>query len=263
MPTIKALIQKISSFLSVPWTQKIFKAFYFFSLSGMNYGGGDGENSGEKNALDFVKFSSGEKPIIFDVGANQGQYARLLGNKFKEAQIFSFEPSKTTYDLLRDKVKDLSNITCENIGFDRENKEIMLYSDSVGSGLASIYQRELSYIGITMDKTEKITVRTIDSFCAERAIKKITLLKLDIEGNEFNALLGAKRMIDNGAIGYIQFEFGGCNIDSKIFFRDFFFLLCDKYKIYRILKNGLREIKTYQETLEIFITTNYLCELKK
>jgi hypothetical protein len=86
---------------------------------------------------------------------------------------------------------------------------------------------------------------------------------LDIEGNEFNALLGAKRMIDNGAIDYIQFEFGGCDIDAKVFFRDIFLYLHDKYKIYRILRKGRQEIKIYRELLEIFVTTNYFCELKK
>lgn len=65
-------------------------------------------------------------------------------------------------------------------------------------------------------------------------------------------------MICNNKIEVIQFEFGGCNIDSRTYFQDFYYLLKDNYKIYRILKNGLIEIKSYKEIYEIFITINYL-----
>jgi len=263
MPKIQTILGKIADHLSFPQTQRFFKMLYLFSLNAMNYGGGAAENSGEENALDFIKIPAGEKPIIFDVGANQGQYAHLLRNKFKETQIFSFEPAKISFNILKEKTKDLGNIIYENIGFDQEDREITLYSPNEGSGLASVYQRDMSHIGIAMDKTEKVTMRTIDSYCAEKAIKKINFLKLDVEGNELNALLGAKKMIDSDAIDYIQFEFGACNVDSKVFFRDIFSLLKDKYRIYRILKKGLFEIKIYRETLELFVTTNYFCELKK
>ena len=65
-------------------------------------------------------------------------------------------------------------------------------------------------------------------------------------------------MINDKRIDAIQFEFGGCNIDSRTFFQDFFYLLKDHYKIYRVLKDGLLEMPIYKETYEIFITINYL-----
>jgi hypothetical protein len=83
---------------------------------------------------------------------------------------------------------------------------------------------------------------------------------MDVEGNELNILNGAKRMIENDSIDFIQFEFGGCNIDSRTFFQDFFYLLKERYRIYRILKNGLYPIDSYSEKYEIFITTNYLAQ---
>ena len=73
-----------------------------------------------------------------------------------------------------------------------------------------------------------------------------------------NALQGAIELINNKKIDYIQFEFGGTNIDSKTYFRDFYYLLNSNYKIYRILKDGLFEISTYKETYEIFSAINYL-----
>jgi hypothetical protein len=65
-------------------------------------------------------------------------------------------------------------------------------------------------------------------------------------------------MIASGAIDWIQFEFGRCNIDSRTYLRDFFGLLNSHYVIYRLLRNGFRPIRHYHETYEIFTTTNFI-----
>jgi len=69
-------------------------------------------------------------------------------------------------------------------------------------------------------------------------------------------------MLHSGSIDFIQFEFGGCNIDSRTYFQDFYYLLKDNYKIYRIVKDGIYPINQYREMYEAFITTNYLAEKK-
>jgi hypothetical protein len=79
-----------------------------------------------------------------------------------------------------------------------------------------------------------------------------------VEGHELAVLKGAHRMIDRNAIEIIQFEFGGTSLDSRSYFKDFFQLLSPKYRIYRILPRGLRELKAYSEKLEIFQSANYL-----
>ena len=88
------------------------------------------------------------------------------------------------------------------------------------------------------------------------------MLKLDIEGYEFNALKGASEMIARGLVCAIQFEFGGTSIDARVYLRDFFRLLEDRYRIYRILQNGLWELSSYSEYDELFVTTNFLALIK-
>lgn len=88
-------------------------------------------------------------------------------------------------------------------------------------------------------------------------------MKLDVEGHELAVLKGGKQMLDDGKIHVIQFEFGGCNIDSRTYFQDFFYLLSPGFRIYRIVKDGLFPIEEYSEDLEVFKTTNYLCISKK
>ncbi|HWZ03610.1 MAG TPA: FkbM family methyltransferase, partial [Mucilaginibacter sp.] len=87
-------------------------------------------------------------------------------------------------------------------------------------------------------------------------------LKLDIEGNELNALKGAEKMLKSKSVKSIQFEFGTCNIDSRTYFRDFWFLLNQDYNIFRVVKDGLYPITAYTEYDEVFATINYYAELK-
>ena len=260
--TISKLLNKIKG---VKRNQKFFERLFGFFLSGMNYNiSGDFENNGEKNVLKYIKSkTTAEGAVIFDVGANIGKYSILLSEIFgSRATIHSFEPSKKTFEIFKETTKNATNITANNFGMSDSENEETLYTNCDGSGIASLYKRNLDHFGIEMNKNEKIKLSTIYNYCQNNRIEKIDFLKMDIEGHELSALKGAKKMLSAGKIDFIQFEFGGCNIDSRTYFQDFFYALKDNFHIYRILKDGLEEIPRYDEKLEIFITTNYLAERK-
>lgn len=242
--------------------QNFWETIYNLSLKKMNFGnGGDFSESGELFVLKLIKNKLEKSPnlTIFDVGANIGNYSKAISEIFPEnAKIYSFEPSKTTFELFLKNTKNIENIIPHNFGFSEQEESQILYSNIEGSGLASVYHRKLDHYGINMDKTEEIKLTTIDDFCTKINISHIHFLKLDVEGHELSALTGAKKMIENKKIDFIQFEFGGCNIDSRTYFQDFFYLLKDNYKIYRILKDGIHELPSYKENNEIFLTINYL-----
>jgi len=248
--------------------QKYFEFAHATALDGMNYGNsGEYKNSGEIGAAEYVKSklqNTAEKITVFDVGANLGKYAVELANVFSDkCIIYSFEPSLETYNAMVKNVESNNKIIPCNFGFGETETSLKLYTDRSQSGSASIYKRKLDHFNIEMSKHEEVSISTIDNFCLKNNIEKIHFLKLDIEGNEYNALLGAEKKLKEKKINFIQFEFGGCNIDSRTYFQDFWYLLKDDYNFYRIVKNGLRPIKNYSESLEIFITINFLLELKK
>ena len=228
--------------------------------------GGDISSDGELNVLRYIKNKclSNEDTLIFDVGANIGNYSQEIVKEFQgiNFQLHSFEPSKEAFLELKKRLGNLSNVKLYNIGFGEKNEAKTLYLNKKKSGLASIYNRQLLHFGIKMNSKELIKIQKIDDFCKRNRIRKIDFLKLDTEGHEFNILNGAKNMIENNSIRFIQFEFGGCNIDSRTYFQDFFYLLTEKYYIYRILKNELFRIDSYKEIYELFLTTNFLAELK-
>lgn len=263
----KTLIKILFKILETQKKQYFWEIIFNKSLQMMNFGnGGNFLQSGELNVLKYIKenFDESVSLILFDVGGNVGKYSKTLSDFFNDrVQIHSFEPSQKTFEIFVEKTKNIKNIIPNNFGLSDTESISLLYTNKEGSGLASIYQRKLEHIGISLDKSETIKLSTIDSYCKINNLERIHYLKLDIEGHELKALNGAKEMLDNKKIDFIQFEFGGTHIDSRTYFKDFYYLLKNNYSIYRILKDDLYELPVYKETYEIFLPINYLAILKK
>jgi hypothetical protein len=124
--------------------------------------------------------------------------------------------------------------------------------------MASLYQRDLAAQGRALNQVEEVELTTLDDFCAAHRIEQIDYLKLDVEGHELSVLRGAQRLLASDAIQLIQFEFGGCAVDARIYFRDLYSLLQERYRLYRILQAGLAHLPHYSERQEVFVTTNFL-----
>ena len=247
-------------FLGKKHGQSFFQLLFRFALKGMNFGGGSNyQDSGEEWVLKYIaKQTANQAMVVFDVVANVGSYARLVSKILPQAKIFSFEPAQETFLALQNSIKELKNVEGFNFGFGKSLGKVVLYSNSSASGLSSVYNRE----GLNLNNQEEIEIQTLDNFCEQHNISQIDFLKLDVEGNEYQVLEGAKNLLKGNNIKFIQFEFGGTDIDARVFFRDFYNLLSPQFQIFRILKNGLHPILEYKETEEIFITTNYLAVLK-
>jgi FkbM family methyltransferase len=188
---LKRLIKRyLFGFLSTTYFQPLFESLYKIALWGMNIGlGSCVEDSGEKYALtQFAKtISLNDNIVIFDVGANQGAFALAALEILKtRALIYCFEPSPTTFRLLEERLHSYSNVRLYNFGLGECEGEAILYSDKEGSGCASLYKR----MGLSMELTEKVQIRTLDRFCAQSGIDHIHYLKLDVEGHELSVLWG-------------------------------------------------------------------------
>jgi FkbM family methyltransferase len=227
--------------------------------------GADVDSSGERIVLDLLRRSSGSvRPLcILDVGSNQGQFLKLLLSELYETphQIHCFEPSPSTFAILRANATEQSNVVFNMFGLGIASGEFDLFSDSTGSGLASLSKRRLEHFNIEFNHCERIEIRTLDSYCYEKNIGNIDLLKIDVEGHELEVLNGGVRMFSERRIQMLTFEFGGCNIDSRTFFQDFYYFLNSHgmSSIFRIMPSGgLHKITSYNEELEQFRTTNFI-----
>lgn len=242
--------------------QPAFSALLGLSLRGMNLGGIPRiEHGGESRVLRSLTDITG--PVVFDVGANRGDYAAVASAVLKGARVWAFEPSPEAYSELRERFRADPAITTWNVGLGDTERRSQLFADRPGSSLSSLVNRRLEHHGIVVEPTEFAEIVRLDHFCAEHAVSHIDLLKLDVEGAELEVLVGAERMISNDLITRIQFEFGGCNIDSRTYFRDFFDLLSPRYRVYRIVRDGFVPIRQYSECCELFIYGNYFAKSRR
>ena len=179
-----------------------------------------------------------------------------------EARIYSFEPSRNTFEtLLKENFSD--KVSLYNIGLGERNeiKDFFIYADN--STLNSVFSRNIKNESSKQGaRAEKAKFETLDSFCIKNNIDDISFLKIDTEGNELSVLKGAEQYIKEGRIGAIQFEYGGTYIEAEILLKDVFKFFKDKpYNIFKIMRNGLKYCDTYTEDLENFQYANYVAIL--
>lgn len=203
-----------------------------------------------------MKLNLSKDATIFDVEANVGDWSRATLNIFNSESIslYMFEPLEATFKILKRNIRDNTRCFYVNTALGDKEGVLNLSYDFESQGSAGVFLNGL--------KTEKVNVTTLNEYCLKNEIKKIDFLKMDVQGYEYQILHGADMFIKNRLIDFIQFEIDETCINNRIFFKDFWLLLNNNYKIYHSLYNGLVEIKNYDASLENFRCMNYLAILK-
>lgn len=237
------------------WKWNLF--VYDLALRGMgilNYE--DDEVSGERNFLRGY-LGSRTNSVVIDVGANRGKYASLVVDLQPTAVVYAIEPHPVSFGRLV-KEKKGKNVKVFNLACDSASGSIVIhdYADDSGSEHATLYGEALSDNGAGKTASHTVRAVTLDEFIRENSIGEIDLLKIDVEGNEFNVLKGCMETIGKKMIKAIHFEFNEMNIYSRTFLKDFVSALPD-YIFFRLLPSGMVQIRDYRPVLhEIFAFQN-------
>jgi len=223
------------------------------------------EASGETHFLTNI-LSRYDKPVVLDVGANRGNYARKIMSLRPDATLYAFEPHPATFSQLQQAAEEcgFEAINC-GMGSAVGHLHLFDYQEAEGSGTehASVYRDVIEGLHRGAASGMEVCLSTVDTFVGERALKRITLLKIDTEGHEYQVLQGAAETLAREAVELIQVEFNDMNTVSRVFFRDFLALLGDRYDFYRLLPGGLLPISNYRPLLcEIFAYQNLLFVLR-
>jgi len=197
--------------------------------------------------------------VVFDVGANIGDWTKTVLNIIPDAAVHCFEPCRKTFLTLKDN-NFSGNVILNNIGLGSKNEEKDFYTIEADSTINSLYLRN-DLLDKKDCQKETIILRSLDDYCTANNIDKINFLKIDVEGNEFEVLVGAKRMLLENKINLIQLEYGGTYIDSRIFLKDVFDFFNKEnklnYNFYKIMPDKITKV-SYSEDLDNFQYCNYL-----
>jgi len=143
-----------------------------------------------------------QKSVCIDVGCHKGEILDLILKESPNMKHYGFEPIPVLYNNLATKYNNLAHIyNCA-------------LSDSQGETTFNYVKNAPAYSGIKQRKyavenpdieTLHVKLERLDDIIPEA--EKIDLIKIDVEGGEFNVLKGAVKLIQKNK-PYIIFETG-------------------------------------------------------
>lgn len=131
--------------------------------------------------------SETDSPVIIDVGANIGDSIIYFKWLYPNAKIYAFEPLAVAYNMLEKNVKinNFKNVFAYNVALGNTEKTIQLFSDAKGTSRLSTINKSASKQNLKKDaKFQQIIIKKLSSYKKIMALKKIDVLKIDIEGAE-------------------------------------------------------------------------------
>lgn len=180
--------------------------------------------------LNFAKSVLRRGGVFVDSGSNIGQWILYLGG-LPQVQALEFEPVESQRHWLASCLQRQTdwNVTTYPCGLGAQNCKADIQRDGARSTL-----REDWYTTKGLAR-ETIEIRRLDDVLEEAMVDEVQLWKLDVEGAEYDALVGARNYLESRKIKHLYFE---CHHGN--YSRNKSFLEECGYQLYDFDKNGLR-----------------------
>ena len=151
------------------------------------------KNAWEKESFNLWIELCKNSDTIFDIGANTGVFSLIAKATNPAAKVYAFEPVERVYNKL-----------CENIELNSYDIEASKNAISNFTGEAVIYDRDVEHTtSVTVNERRRetetietqISTITLDDFIQQNRIKKIDLIKIDVETHEPQVLEGFQHFL--------------------------------------------------------------------
>ena len=145
------------------------------------------------------EFKINNNDTVIDIGGHIGLFSLYAAEKCKSGKIFTFEPVKENFNLLKENIEinNFKNIFPKNIAVSNNNSNITIFLNDDQSG-HGMYKKT--------SKARNIKSINLEEIFLENEITICNLLKIDAEGAEFEILENInKNMFEN--VENIIFEY--------------------------------------------------------
>jgi FkbM family methyltransferase len=171
-----------------------------------------------------------------------------------------FEPTPSTFDVLHHRYAHLSSLTLSQSALSSSSGTQGFLDIGDNSGRNTLVTASLieQKSGVLRD----VVTRTGSSYCSEASIPRISLLKIDTEGWDFEVLRGFDELLSSQRIDIIQFEYGYSSGEAGWLMSDAFQLLEGLgYQVGPVRPGGI-EFRPFRKTDNDFMSgPNYAAAL--
>lgn len=123
--------------------------------------------------------------VIVDAGANIGLTTAFLATRFPKARIYSIEAEHSNFEMLRENTRAYENVTPIYAALADSPGEVAILDDGSGHWAFRIQKN-------AAPTQRKVRAITMDGFMEEYKISHVDVLKVDIEGAEYDVFRASK-----------------------------------------------------------------------
>lgn len=135
--------------------------------------------------------------LVFDIGAYTGIYGLVAAQKNNKCSVFCFEPLYTNVSRINENISlnRLNNVVVVPYAISNTIHDVNLniYSDGHFLSPESSIKNTINKKTVFVKKVQSIS---IDTFVELNSIKKIDLLKIDVNGSESEVILGMRKTLE-------------------------------------------------------------------
>jgi len=169
----------------------------------------------KKNIFAFLKTILPSNPIIIEAGSFKGKDTKRLSSNWPHGAMYAFEPVPEIFARLQQKTQKLKNISCFQLALSNTTGKATFYVSEKSSkkeqpfpaGSLKKPKERLKWSDVTYPKTISVQTMTLDAWAAQNKIEHVDFLWLDVQGNAYEILQGAQKLLPTIKAIWTEVEF--------------------------------------------------------
>jgi FkbM family methyltransferase len=144
--------------------------------------------------------------VFIDVGANVGYFSMLAAQRVgSEGRVLAFEPNPEPFGMLTSAVRRnrFANVQSFEMALGDHDGEVELFLSNVptNDGISSItpFGEHIKSGALSAEHTVRVPERRFDSLYFDPQLKRVDLIKIDVEGGELGVLCGMENTFERFA----------------------------------------------------------------